>query len=113
MLNGGVPLAVGQSVTLSLASPSYVEGDLPSSGATVYGQVDLVGRSEFGAVIKSNEGNNIFGPVTATGGSAALSPDFNPAVDHSELPAQVVTAVSPTASPAKQNSGSAHRQARI
>ncbi|MCB0167906.1 MAG: CSLREA domain-containing protein [Anaerolineae bacterium] len=113
VLNGGVPLAVGQSVTLSLASPSYVEGDPPSSGTTVYGQVDSVGRSEFGAVIESNEGNNIFGPVTATGGSGVLSPDSNPAVDHSGLPVQIVTAVSPTASPAKQNSDPAHRQARI
>ena len=73
--NGGVPIAAGGVVTLTLSSPYYSGGSPPSSAnTTVYGQVDSIGLFSYGAVQESNESNNVFGPTistTALGGASA------------------------------------------
>lgn len=98
--NGGIPIAAGESITLSLASPYYFEGSLPNSGAEVYGYVDAIDHATtYGAVQESNEGNNVFGPVTATGGSATSAPiPSNSPTNQNGLPLRVVVEISPASS---------------
>ncbi|MCB0207993.1 MAG: DUF11 domain-containing protein [Anaerolineae bacterium] len=64
--NGGVPIAAGQIVTLTLSSPYYAGGTAPTPGTTVYGRVDSIGPFSYGAVLEQNESNNLAGPIVST-----------------------------------------------
>ncbi|MCB0168646.1 MAG: VCBS repeat-containing protein, partial [Anaerolineae bacterium] len=88
--NGGVPIAAGAEVTLSLSSPYLAGGSAPaSSSITVQGLVDSFGPHSYGNVRESNEGNNIFGAVNPTEASAENTSDLggtNPNFDGRGLP---------------------------
>ncbi|MCB0210521.1 MAG: hypothetical protein KDJ52_14380, partial [Anaerolineae bacterium] len=92
--NGGVPIAAGQSVTLSLASPYYYEGNPPASGTKVHGQVDSVGTAGVGGVAEANESNNVFGAMTSTSAAVAASTPSNRATDYSGLPNRMIVTLS-------------------
>ncbi|MCB0192557.1 MAG: hypothetical protein KDJ65_11490 [Anaerolineae bacterium] len=85
--NGGVPIAVGGTVTLTLSSP-YYGGGIPPSAAntTLYGQVDSIGLFSYGAVLESNESNNVFGPTSSTTALGKVSPARQSLLDISGLP---------------------------
>jgi hypothetical protein len=69
-------IPAGDSLTLTVGDAYYATQYSSSSfptGAQVYGYVDSVSyASSTGAVYESNEGNNLFGPVTSGTGSGAV-----------------------------------------
>jgi uncharacterized repeat protein (TIGR01451 family) len=73
--NGGIPIEVGEVVTLTVGSPYFAGGD-PSiiiPGTEIRAQVDSIGSNAYGAVLESDEGNNVAGPWITTGiGTASL-----------------------------------------
>ncbi len=90
--NGGIPIAPGAEVTLSLSSPYWAGGSAPTSAdIMVQGLVDSFGPFSFGNVQEANEDNNISGVINVTGASdqnrsdhAGNGSDF----DSTELPSR-------------------------
>lgn len=80
-------IPAGDTLTLTVGdkyyAPQYSSASFPA-GAQVYGYVDVVNyNTGYGAVRESDEGNNLFGPVTSTADSGALplsSQDDRPGV---------------------------------
>jgi len=61
----------GELLTLTLNSPYYAVDESNFSGtiengSTLYAQVDSAGYSTYGAILESNETNNILGPIVTT-----------------------------------------------
>ncbi len=69
-------LAPGESLTLTVGDAFYFAGDSSSSfpiGATVYALVDSTNyNTNYGNILESNEGNNVFGPVLSAAGSGTF-----------------------------------------
>ncbi len=92
------PIPAGGELTLTVGGDFYfpTESDFSSSapGTPVWAQVDSINlESAFGAVLESDEGNNIFGPVNATtriGDVAIEAPThtFSPTAREGGLPAR-------------------------
>ena len=68
-INDGV--AAGETITLTLSSPYYVASKSNFSGtiaagSALYAQVDSVGGFTYGAILESDETNNLMGPLTTS-----------------------------------------------
>ncbi len=75
--NGGVPMAPGQAITLTLDGP-FLAGGNPfpiAVGSPIYAQVDSFGTYySYDEIYESNENNNVKGPELSVAGLA--SPPF-------------------------------------
>jgi PKD repeat protein len=71
------PIGPGGELTLTIGGAYYVPGESEFSGMApgtpVWAQVDAVNyQTSYGSVLEKNEGNNVFGPVSAVASQAGV-----------------------------------------
>ncbi len=83
-------LAAGETVTLTVGGTYYDASKSSSSfplGATVYAYVDSVNyATTYGAVLETNENNNLSSPVNSTAGAAGPIPGGSGSISSGSLP---------------------------